>query len=98
MLYYCSLILLCLATVRGFVPQTGTASRSLSRRYAKDGAGFGELDGSGTRIGIIKTRWNEDNVDNLVKGTRDALKECKVPDANIFEVSESVATWKRSQL
>ena len=37
------------------------------------------------RIGIIRTRWNKENVDNLVKGCRKALTECKVKEENIFE-------------
>jgi 6,7-dimethyl-8-ribityllumazine synthase len=39
------------------------------------------------RIGIIKTRWNEKHVGNLVSGIKDALKECKVDDDNVFETS-----------
>lgn len=39
------------------------------------------------RIGIIKTRWNQEHVTNLVGGIKEALKECKVQDDNIFETS-----------
>jgi 6,7-dimethyl-8-ribityllumazine synthase len=39
------------------------------------------------RIGIIRTRWNQEHVSNLVGGVRKALQECKVPDDNIFETT-----------
>ena len=53
---------------------------------AEGGVDFGTLDGSKVRIGIIKTRWNKNHVDNLVSGARDALlKECNVLESNIFE-------------
>jgi 6,7-dimethyl-8-ribityllumazine synthase len=45
------------------------------------------LDGTNMRIGIVKTRWNDEHVDNLVTGIKEALTECKVQDDNIFETS-----------
>lgn len=39
------------------------------------------------RIGIIRTRWNSEHVNNLVKGIRKGLSECKVDEASIFETS-----------
>lgn len=39
------------------------------------------------RIGIIKTRWNEEHVTNLVAGIKKGLKDAKVSDTNIFETS-----------
>jgi 6,7-dimethyl-8-ribityllumazine synthase len=45
------------------------------------------LDGSDVRVGIIRTRWNDEHVSNLVKGCKSALKDCKVKDENIFETS-----------
>lgn len=45
------------------------------------------LDGSKMRIGIIRTRWNDEHVQNLVSGIKTALKECNVDDANVFETS-----------
>lgn len=48
---------------------------------------FGTLDGTDVRIGIIRTRWNEKHVTNLVDGCRKALKECNVKDENIFETT-----------
>lgn len=39
------------------------------------------------RIGIIRTRWNDEHVSNLVSGIRKGLKECKVEDENVFETS-----------
>jgi 6,7-dimethyl-8-ribityllumazine synthase len=43
------------------------------------------LDGSDVRVGIIRTRWNDEHVTALVKSCRAALKECNVDDDNIFE-------------
>jgi 6,7-dimethyl-8-ribityllumazine synthase len=45
------------------------------------------MDGTNMRIGIIKTRWNDKHVDNLVSGIKTALTECKVQEDNIFETS-----------
>jgi 6,7-dimethyl-8-ribityllumazine synthase len=45
------------------------------------------LDGSEIRVGIIRTRWNQEHVGNLVDGAKKALKECNVKEENIFETS-----------
>jgi 6,7-dimethyl-8-ribityllumazine synthase len=45
------------------------------------------MDGSQMRIGIIRTRWNNEHVENLTNGCKQALKDCKVDDENIFETS-----------
>ena len=39
------------------------------------------------KIGIIRTRWNDENVSNLVDGIKKGLKDCKVGEKNIFETS-----------
>lgn len=39
------------------------------------------------RIGIIRTRWNNEDVSNLVTGIREGLSSCKVKKENIFETS-----------
>eukprot|EP00555_Chaetoceros_dichaeta_P003471 CAMPEP_0198250458 /NCGR_PEP_ID=MMETSP1447-20131203/1646_1 /TAXON_ID=420782 /ORGANISM="Chaetoceros dichaeta, Strain CCMP1751" /LENGTH=206 /DNA_ID=CAMNT_0043935299 /DNA_START=188 /DNA_END=808 /DNA_ORIENTATION=- len=44
-----------------------------------------DLDGTEVRIGIIRTRWNDEDVTRLVDGAKKALTECKVTDENIFE-------------
>jgi 6,7-dimethyl-8-ribityllumazine synthase len=54
---------------------------------AESEVSFEELDGSSMRIGIIKTRWNREHVDNLVGGIEKALAECKVSEENIFQTS-----------
>lgn len=46
---------------------------------------FGELDGKDVRVGIIRTRWNDEHVSNLVDGARKALLECNVEEDNIFQ-------------
>lgn len=53
----------------------------------KDLVGFEELDGSGCRIGIVKTRWNPEIMASLNDGVKTALKECGVKDANIYETT-----------
>ena len=57
------------------------------QQAAESEVAFGELDGSDIRVGIIRTRWNDEHVSNLVKGCKSALKDCKVKDENIFETS-----------
>ena len=39
------------------------------------------------RVGIIRTRWNDEHVTNLVNGCKQALMECNVKEENIFETS-----------
>jgi 6,7-dimethyl-8-ribityllumazine synthase len=45
------------------------------------------MDGSAMRIGIIRTRWNEKHVTSLNAACIQALKDCQVDEANIFETS-----------
>lgn len=45
---------------------------------------FGDLNGEDVRVGIIRTRWNDEHVSNLVSGAKKAMKECNVKDDNIF--------------
>ena len=52
---------------------------------AESEVSFGDLDGSDVRVGIIRTRWNDEDVTRLVDGAKKALKECNVDDDNIFE-------------
>ena len=54
---------------------------------AESKVSFDNLDGSDVRVGIIRTRWNEEHVGNLVEGCKKALKECNVKEENIFETS-----------
>lgn len=54
---------------------------------AESEVGFGDLDGSNMTIGIIRTRWNDEHVTNLVNGCKKSLKDCKVAESNIFETS-----------
>jgi 6,7-dimethyl-8-ribityllumazine synthase len=59
----------------------------MNKQGAESEVAFSELDGSDIRIGIIRTRWNDEHVTNLVDGAKKALKECKVDEDNIFETS-----------
>lgn len=81
--------LLSTSTVFGFSPaHLRTASSSSVLKAAESEVSFADdLDGSKVRIGIIRTRWNDEHVTNLVNGTKQALKECNVPEDNIFETS-----------
>lgn len=50
-----------------------------------DAVSFQELDGSEVRVGIIKARWHEEILDELVSGIKTSLKECGVPEDNLVE-------------
>jgi len=84
-----SLTLASLAVAAAFVTPSAPLirSRSHSPLKAVDGTDvdFPPLDGTGIRVGIIRTRWNNNHVENLVSGIRTALAECNVTDADIFE-------------
>jgi len=54
---------------------------------AESEVSFDDLDGSKMRIGIIRSRWNDKHVSNLVDGCVQALKDCKVDEDNIFQTS-----------
>lgn len=84
---FCLIITLLASPVWSFAPQLTTVhSRSSALEMgAESEVSFSNLDGSEVRIGIIRTRWNDEDVTRLVDGTKKALTECKVPDENIFE-------------
>lgn len=68
-----------------FIP---TLKRTPTKFMAVEGGiTFEDLDGTDVRVGIIKTRWNKQHVDNVVEGAREALKSCNVTDENIFETT-----------
>merc|ERR1719253_1139001 len=75
-----------LAAVAGaFVPSAGPSfGKSLLRMRADSEVSFGDLNGEDVRVGIIRTRWNDEHVSNLVSGAKKAMKECNVKDDNIF--------------
>eukprot|EP00816_Leptocylindrus_hargravesii_P005626 CAMPEP_0196802122 /NCGR_PEP_ID=MMETSP1362-20130617/1811_1 /TAXON_ID=163516 /ORGANISM="Leptocylindrus danicus, Strain CCMP1856" /LENGTH=227 /DNA_ID=CAMNT_0042173337 /DNA_START=36 /DNA_END=719 /DNA_ORIENTATION=+ len=61
-------------------------SRSALKMAADDvEVAFPDLDGKEVRVGIIKTRWNKEHVDNIVSGAKEALAACNVTEDNIFE-------------
>uniref|UniRef100_A0A7S2S1K9 6,7-dimethyl-8-ribityllumazine synthase n=1 Tax=Eucampia antarctica TaxID=49252 RepID=A0A7S2S1K9_9STRA len=87
---YCTLFLfaaVAVSTASAFAPSTQYVfgARSSLQMSADSEVDFGELDGKNVRIGIIRTRWNDEHVTNLVEGARKALKETNVEDDNIFE-------------
>uniref|UniRef100_A0A7S2RMT1 6,7-dimethyl-8-ribityllumazine synthase n=1 Tax=Rhizochromulina marina TaxID=1034831 RepID=A0A7S2RMT1_9STRA len=67
------------------LPGHRALARPLSRRSGLLEVDFGELNGESCRIGIISTRWNPEIIGDLKSGVKQALEECKVKDANIFE-------------
>merc|ERR1719352_2286813 len=50
-----------------------------------DAVSFPDLDGSEVRVGILRTRWHDTIVSDLVSGVKESLKEAKVKDSNIIE-------------
>mmetsp|Transcript_41431 Transcript_41431/g.88295 ORF Transcript_41431/g.88295 Transcript_41431/m.88295 type:complete len:239 (+) Transcript_41431:169-885(+) len=63
----------------------GGNSAAALKMAAESEVSFSEdLDGSTLRIGILRTRWNDEHVSNLVDGIKAGVKECKVPDDNLF--------------
>mmetsp|Transcript_34845 Transcript_34845/g.71121 ORF Transcript_34845/g.71121 Transcript_34845/m.71121 type:complete len:237 (+) Transcript_34845:115-825(+) len=63
---------------------SSTSSVVTALRAAESEVNFGELDGSDLRIGVLRTRWNDEHVSNLVEGIKAGAAECKVPTENIF--------------
>mmetsp|Transcript_15464 Transcript_15464/g.33633 ORF Transcript_15464/g.33633 Transcript_15464/m.33633 type:complete len:223 (-) Transcript_15464:228-896(-) len=73
------------STVTGaFVPTTNVFGKTSLRMGADSEVSFGDLDGEDVRVGIIRTRWNDEHVSNLVSGAKKAMKEVNVKDENIF--------------
>ena len=62
-------------------------SRSFGQAAESEVSFDGDLDGSKMRIGIIRTRWNNEYVDKLVAGIKEGCGACKVSEENIFETS-----------
>ena len=66
--------------------RTLPAARSAAVMAAgNDAIDFPDLDGSEVRVGIIRARWHDSIGNSLVDGVKAALKECGVPEENIFE-------------
>jgi 6,7-dimethyl-8-ribityllumazine synthase len=61
-----------------------STSSSSALQAAESEVAFGDLDGSELRIGVLRTRWNDEHVSNLVEGIKAGVKECKVSEENIF--------------
>ncbi|GMH68775.1 hypothetical protein TrRE_jg10798 [Triparma retinervis] len=80
------LALAALASASAFqMPTSVRLSRSILRAVdSNEDLTFPPLDGSKSRIGIIRTRWNENYVSSLVDGIKESLKECGVEDSNVF--------------
>jgi len=72
-------------SVFGFAPLSTNQAVRTSLKAAESEVAFGTLDGKDIRVGIIRTRWNDVHVTNLVDGAKRALKECNVEEDNIFE-------------
>eukprot|EP00984_Skeletonema_dohrnii_P036960 scaffold38524_cov155-Skeletonema_dohrnii-CCMP3373.AAC.3 len=50
--------------------QSSSTSSVVALRAAESEVNFGELDGSDLRIGVLRTRWNDEHVSNLVEGIK----------------------------
>jgi hypothetical protein len=49
---------------------SSSSTSSSLLRAAESEVNFGELDGSELRIGVLRTRWNDEHVSNLVEGIK----------------------------
>lgn len=78
---------LAVSSVLGFAPSAnfGASSKQSLKMAADSEVSFGDLDGKDVRVGIIRTRWNDKHVSNLVDGAKKALEELNVEEDNIFE-------------
>ena len=47
-----------------------SSSSSSALQAAESEVAFGDLDGSELRIGVLRTRWNDEHVSNLVEGIK----------------------------
>ncbi len=52
----------------------------------KDVGTSADLDGSGLRVALIRTRWNPEVIDRLAAGVDRALAECGIADHHVVEV------------
>ena len=77
--------LLCLVGTNAFM--TAPGRRASTRLFGEKEVAFDKLDGSDVRVGIIRTRWNDEIVGSLTQGVKDSLKEVGVQDKNIFETT-----------
>lgn len=46
------------------------STSSSALQAAESEVAFGDLDGSELRIGVLRTRWNDEHVSNLVEGIK----------------------------
>ena len=69
-------------------PVPGLAARRTSAACmatGNDAVSFPELDGTDVRVGILRTRWHDGLVSELVSGVRTSLTEAKVQESNIIQ-------------
>lgn len=73
------------ASTSAFVPSYPQHNAVALNMAAESEVSFSdELDGSSIRIGVLRTRWNDEHVSNLVDGIKAGAKELKVTEENIF--------------
>mmetsp|Transcript_7734 Transcript_7734/g.13622 ORF Transcript_7734/g.13622 Transcript_7734/m.13622 type:complete len:234 (-) Transcript_7734:241-942(-) len=78
---------LAIGSTSAFAPSCSThvLSNVALKMAAESEVSFsGELDGSAIRIGVLRTRWNDESVSSLVDGIKAGAKELKVKEENIF--------------
>lgn len=72
-------------SVSAFVAPSAASNNAVALKMAAESeVSFSELDGSTIRVGVLRTRWNDEHVSSLVEGIKSGAKECKVTDENIF--------------
>jgi 6,7-dimethyl-8-ribityllumazine synthase len=69
----------------GVAPPAVRGAVNVRMATGNDAVSFPKLDGSDVRIGILKARWHDGHISNLMGGIKSALKECGVPEDNIVE-------------
>lgn len=80
---------LAVSSTSAFVPSSSRGALSNNavslQMAAESEVSFSDdLDGSTIRVGVLRTRWNDEHVSSLVDGIKAGVKECKVTDENIF--------------
>eukprot|EP00571_Detonula_confervacea_P016654 CAMPEP_0172310346 /NCGR_PEP_ID=MMETSP1058-20130122/11433_1 /TAXON_ID=83371 /ORGANISM="Detonula confervacea, Strain CCMP 353" /LENGTH=239 /DNA_ID=CAMNT_0013023141 /DNA_START=103 /DNA_END=822 /DNA_ORIENTATION=- len=78
------------ASTSAFMPScsqhTGLSNNAVALNMAAESeVSFSDdLDGSSIRIGVLRTRWNDEHVSSLVDGIKTGVKELNVTEENIF--------------
>jgi len=73
------------SSLSSFTPRSSSSTTHRIKMAAESEVTFSaDLDGSSIRIGILRTRWNNEHVTNLVNGIKIGVTSLKVTEENIF--------------